>query len=78
MRAERTVRLFRNGRSQALRIPRDLELPGHEATLRKEGRRLIVEPVQKQSLLALLASWGPLDESFPELDDLQPLDDIDL
>lgn len=78
MPAERTVRLFRNGRSQALRIPRDLELPGHQATLRKEGHRLIVEPVQKQSLLALLASWEPLDESFPELDDLQPLDDVDL
>jgi antitoxin VapB len=78
MRGERTVRLFRNGRSQALRIPRDLELPGHQATLRKEGTRLIVEPVQRQSLLALLASWEPLDESLPELDDLQPLDDVDL
>lgn len=78
MPAERTVRLFRNGRSQALRIPRDLELPGHQATLRKEGHRLIVEPVQRQSLLALLASWEPLDESLPELDDLQPLDEIDL
>lgn len=78
MRGERTVRLFRNGRSQALRIPRDLELPGHQATLRKEGHRLIVEPVQRQSLLALLASWEPLDESLPELDDLQPLDEIDL
>ena len=42
---ERYVRLFRNGRNQALRIPRDLELPGRAATLRKEGARLIVEPV---------------------------------
>jgi hypothetical protein len=30
---ERHVRLFRNGRNQALRIPRDLELPGRAATL---------------------------------------------
>jgi antitoxin VapB len=40
---ERHVRLFRNGRNQALRIPRDFELPGRAATLRKEGSRLIIE-----------------------------------
>jgi hypothetical protein len=34
---ERQVRLFRNGRNQALRIPRDLELPGQVTTLRKGG-----------------------------------------
>jgi antitoxin VapB len=61
---ERHVRLFRNGRNQALRIPRDLELPGHSATLRKEGSRLIVEPVAGPSLLAVLAKLKPLDEDF--------------
>lgn len=78
MQPERIVRLFRNGRNQALRIPRDLELPGSEAVVRKEGNRLIVEPVQKQSVLALLASWEPLDEEFPDIDDLPPLEDVDL
>jgi virulence-associated protein VagC len=34
MNTERQVRLFKNGRNQALRIPRDLELPGHETLLR--------------------------------------------
>jgi antitoxin VapB len=62
---ERQVRLFRNGRNQALRIPRDLELPGRAATLRKEGSRLIVEPVAGPSLLAVLATLKPLDEEFP-------------
>ena len=61
----RRVRLFRNGRIQALRIPRDLELPGHAATLRKEGQRLIVEPVAGPSLLAVLATLKPLDDEFP-------------
>ena len=42
---ERHVRLFRNGRNQALRIPREFELEGDEAIVRKEGDRLIVEPV---------------------------------
>jgi len=72
MHAERHVRLFKNGRNQALRIPREFELPGNEAIIRKEGDRLIVEPVQRRSLLALLATWEPLDEDFPEIEDLPP------
>ncbi|MGH9255769.1 MAG: antitoxin [Vicinamibacterales bacterium] len=64
---ERQVRLFKNGRNQALRIPHDLELPGHEAILRKEGSRLIVEPVAGPSLLAVLATLKPLDEEFPPI-----------
>ena len=65
MTTERQVRLFRNGRNQALRIPRDLELPGREATLRKEGPRLVIEPVAGPSLLAVLAKLEPLAEEFP-------------
>ena len=64
MSAERQVRLFKNGRNQALRIPRDLELPGHEAIVRKEGPRLIVQPVAGGSLLAVLAKLKPLDEEI--------------
>ncbi len=76
---ERHVRLFRNGRNQALRIPRDFELEGEEALIHKEGDRLIVEPIRKGRLLALLASLEPLTESFPDIDDdLPPLDDVQL
>lgn len=78
MQAERIVRLFRNGRNQALRILRDLELPGNEAVLHKEGNRLIVEPVRRPSVLELLASWEPLDEELPEIEDPPPADDVDL
>lgn len=65
---QRHVRLFKNGRNQALRIPRDLELPGHEAVLRKEGRRLVVEPVARPSLLAVLARLKPLAEDLPTIE----------
>ena len=76
---ERHVRLFRNGRNQALRIPREFELEGVEAVLRKEGDRLIIEPVRKGRLLALLASLEPLEEGFPDVDeDLAPLDEVEL
>jgi antitoxin VapB len=71
MNAERQVRLFRNGRNQALRIPRDLESPGREAILRREGRRLVVEPVAHRSLLAVLARLKPLDEDFPRIERLE-------
>ena len=64
---QRQVRLFRNGRNQALRIPRDLELPGRSATLRKEGTRLIIEPVAGPSLLAVLSKLKPLHEDFPPI-----------
>ena len=67
MNTERQVRLFKNGRNQALRIPRDLEFPGHEAILRKEGARLIIEPVAGPSLLSVLAKLEPLDEEFPPI-----------
>jgi antitoxin VapB len=79
MQAERHVKLFKNGRNQALRIPREYELPGDEAIIRKEGTKLIIEPVQHCSLLELLAGWKPLNDDFPDVDaDLLPLDDIEL
>jgi len=80
MDAERHVRLFRNGRNQALRIPREFELPGDEAILRREGDRLVIEPVPpKRNLLEILATLEPLDDDFPNVDDgLPPLDDIRL
>ena len=76
---ERRVRLFRIGRTQAVRIPREFELPGKEAVMRKEGSRLVIEPKVKTNklLLALLASLAPIDERVPEIDDLPP-DPVDL
>jgi antitoxin VapB len=77
--AERHVHLFKNGRNQALRIPREFELPGDEAIIHKEGDRLIIEPAKKTSLLRLLSTWQPLDEEFPDIDEgMLPLDDVEL
>jgi antitoxin VapB len=69
---ERHVKLFKNGRNQAVRIPREFELPGEDAVMRKEGDRLIIEPAAPTSLLALLATLKPLSEEFPEIEDLPP------
>jgi antitoxin VapB len=79
MHTERHVRLFRNGRNQALRIPREFEFDADEAIIRKEGNRLILEAAPKKNLLDLLASWGDLEEDLPDVDaGLLPLDDIEL
>ena len=79
MHATRHVKLFKNGRNQAVRIPREFELPGDEVVMHKEGERLIIEPVpKKKSLLEWLKTIEPLDEDFPEIEDPppEPVDDI--
>ena len=70
--APRQVRLFRNNRNQAIRIPVEFELPGSEAIISRDGDRLVIEPVRKKGLAALLDSWTLLDEAFPEIDDPPP------
>jgi antitoxin VapB len=85
----RAVKLFRNGANQAVRIPKEFELPGTDALIHREGNRLILEVVpdkpKKGTVAALLAALdelaklGPIDEEFPDIDEgLLPLDDIDL
>jgi antitoxin VapB len=70
--SERHVKLFKNGRNQAVRIPREFELPGEDAIMRKEGERLIIEPAPPKSLLALLATLAALDEELPTIPDAVP------
>lgn len=72
MTAERRVKLFKNGRNPAVRIPREFQLPSEDAIMRKEGDRLIIEPTPPTSLLALLATLSPLDEEFPAIADQVP------
>ena len=74
---ERRVKLFKNGRNQALRIPREFELRGEDAIIRKDGQRLIIEPAPPKSLLAILATLQTLDEEFPPVDD-SPAEPVDL
>lgn len=68
----RHVKLFRNGRNQAVRIPVEFELPGDEAIMHRDGDRLVIEPMRKRGLVALLRTMEPLDEDFPEIDDPAP------
>jgi antitoxin VapB len=69
---QRHVRLFRNGRNQAVRIPVEFELPGDEAIMRRDGACLIIEPVRKRGLIALLKTMRPIGEKLSEIDDPVP------
>ena len=71
-RKQRHVKLFRNGRNQAVRIPVEFELPGDEAIMHRDGDRLVIVPVRKRGLIALLKTMKPLDEEFPRIDDPVP------
>ena len=79
MESARHVRLFRSGRSQVLRIPRECELDTDEAIVHRDGDKLVIEPVRKRRLLALLATLEPEGKAFPDVDiDLLDNDDIEL
>lgn len=78
MNAGRRVRFFRNGRNQAIRIPREFEMDAEEAIIRREEGRLVIEPIRK-GLLATLSTLRALDETLPDVDKgLLPLDDVAL
>ena len=85
--ATRQVRLFRNGANQALRIPKEFELPGNAATLRRDGKLLIIEPIESilppgspaamLAMLQQLQALGRSNDLFPDVDvDLPALDDV--
>ncbi len=79
--SSREAKLFRNNRSQAVRIPADFELPGDRVMIHRDGNRLVIEPVRRKNLLEVLAGLKPLapDDEFPDIDDdLPPVRDIDL
>ena len=67
----REAKLFRNNKSQAVRIPADFELPGDRVVIHRDGDRLIIEPIRRKNLLEVLAGLEPLgpDDQFPEIDD---------
>lgn len=76
----REAKLFRNNRSQAVRIPAEFELPGDRVLISRDGDKLIIAPSPKsRGLIALLDRWAPLDEYFPDVDEhLPPLGDVEL
>lgn len=66
----RHARLFRNGRNQAVRIPREFELAADEVIIYSEDDRLVMVPVERPpSLAEVLSRLAPLEEDFPDIAD---------
>ena len=53
----KTAKLFQNGQSQAVRLPKAFRLPGDEVYIKKIGNAVILLPLQQ--------SWETLFESLP-------------
>lgn len=67
------MKVFRNGRNRAVRIPREFDFPGDDVLMRKEGDTITLKPVQKMPLIDLLATLKPIEDDFGEIPEL-PID----
>jgi antitoxin VapB len=68
---DRAVRakLFANGRSQAVRLPKEFRMPGTEVLLRRQGTQIILEPLDARGLP--VGFWDDIDRltagfAFPD------------
>jgi antitoxin VapB len=57
---DRTAKLFRNGSSQAVRLPKEFRVPGREVIVKRFGDMVVLVPkvYRKQELAAALAEIG--------------------
>jgi antitoxin VapB len=56
-----TAKLFQNGNSQAVRLPKKFKMPGNMVKISQQGTQIILEPLE--------TTWDSLFESladFPE------------
>ncbi len=61
----KTARLFRNGRSQAIRLPKELRFEGiKEVRVSRKGKSIILEPVEQFSWEEWWNSWKALGSDF--------------
>ncbi|MBI4408579.1 MAG: AbrB/MazE/SpoVT family DNA-binding domain-containing protein [Gemmatimonadetes bacterium] len=71
--APRRAKLFWNGRSQAVRLPREFRFEGDEVLIRKEGANVILEPIGKRAWPAGYWDWVGVVREELELGDIEPL-----
>lgn len=73
MNVERKVSFFRNGRNQAVRIPKEFEVAVKSGRMMRDGTKLIIETAEaRPSLKAWLKTLEPMDIQWPEIEDPLP------
>jgi antitoxin VapB len=75
-----TAKVFRNGRSQAVRLPKEFRFEGSEVSIRREGDAVILEPLRPRSWPR--GYWRRWGKATRDLEPIEPLPaggrDIDL
>jgi antitoxin VapB len=64
MSAIRTAKIFKHGRSQAVRLPKEFRMPGTEVRVRRVGRGVLLEPIAAP--FDVKAWFARLDEYLDE------------
>ena len=60
-----TAKLFWNGRSQAVRLPKEFRFAGEEVAIRREGKRVILEPLKRLAWpKGYWTSWESVPDDF--------------
>jgi antitoxin VapB len=75
-----TAKLFKHGRSQAVRLPKAFRLPGTEVRVRRLGRGVLLEPIKRdikdiEAIFAEIDRLGGADflpEGRPEQPPMPP------
>jgi antitoxin VapB len=57
----KTAKLFRNGRSQGVRLPREFRFEGDHVLIKRQGEGVLLLPSTK--------SWGALIDSLDQFSD---------
>jgi antitoxin VapB len=66
-----TAKLFRNGRSQAVRLPKEFRFEGSEVSVRREGDAVILEPLKPRSWPK--GYWRRWGKATGDLEPIEPL-----
>jgi antitoxin VapB len=81
----RRVSVFKNGRSRAIRIPKEFDFGGDEMIIQQEkDGKLTLAPAKKKKSLVEVLDWlkeqGPMPDfpGDPGDADMLPLDDVNL
>lgn len=62
-----TAKLFFNGRSQAVRLPKEFRFEGQaEVCIERDGDRVILSPGKRVSIERLISALDEFENSFPE------------
>ena len=61
---ESIAKVFQNGRSQAVRLPKAFRFKGSEVKISKKGEKVILEPIERSGWPKGFWDHFPMDKDF--------------